>query len=254
KALPGLKLFHDGGDVVLSDVEDHPDRLQLRDECQTILVIRVDNVSRIDLAQADSSRERRGDARVRELQLRAFDWTLVRFDRSFILFDRGSLGIELLLGNGVLAVQDPVTFQINACICEKRLVALHLTFGLRELNLKGTRIYFRNQISGRNHLSFANGDPQEFSINAASERHCIQSSNGAQAIEVNRLISCFSRRSDHRYCRHRCGLRRFGAAVGPAASLKPMAEEQCNREKHDKYHEPPEPAVNVWNRHSVTIL
>src|SRR5207244_3674777 len=102
--------------------------------------------ARIDLPQADPSRDRRSYPRVGKLEFCIVDRPLVRLNRSFVLLYCCRLSVELLLWNRILAVQNPVTFEIHFRICEERLVSFALTFGLRELNLKRTRVDFRDQI------------------------------------------------------------------------------------------------------------
>ena len=76
-ASPLCMRLHHARHVVLGNREDDGDRLQLRDHDEAVGVGRVHDVARIDLAQSDAAADRRGDARVGELQLGVVDRALV---------------------------------------------------------------------------------------------------------------------------------------------------------------------------------
>ena len=74
--------------------------------------------------------------------------SLIRFYRRFKLINRRDLRIELLFRYGILREENPVSLQIDPGVREKSLVALHLTLGLKKLNLKRSWIDFGEKIPG----------------------------------------------------------------------------------------------------------
>ena len=68
---------------------------------------------------------------------------LVGFDCALKLPNQRFLGVELLFGNGIFLEKSAVSFQIDLRIGQQRLIAHELSFGLRELHLKRSRIDFR---------------------------------------------------------------------------------------------------------------
>src|SRR3989441_13333811 len=59
--------------LVLREAEERGDRLKLRDDHKTVLVVRVDNVTGIHEAQADAAADRRSDVAIGELQFGVID-------------------------------------------------------------------------------------------------------------------------------------------------------------------------------------
>jgi len=84
---------------------------------------------------------------------------------------------------------DSIALGVDLCVFQQRNVAVLLSFGLFKLNLKRTRIDFCDQVTGRNHLSFPNGDSHEFSINTRSDCDGFVTHDGAETRQVNGLIS-----------------------------------------------------------------
>ena len=69
--------------ILLRQREDRGHRTDLREDGQRILIIGMNDVARVNLAEADAAIERRGDGGVGELRLRVFDGTLVGVDSGF---------------------------------------------------------------------------------------------------------------------------------------------------------------------------
>ena len=95
----------------------------------------MDNVAGVHEAQSNASGEGRGDVGIGYLQLRIVHLTLIKLHRAFELVDRGHLGVELLLGDRVLAVSNLIALQVNAGIFQQGLVAGQLALDLGELGL-----------------------------------------------------------------------------------------------------------------------
>ena len=91
----------DIAEVLLRQGEDHHRGLDLGQHGERLRIIWVDDVARIDLAEADPAIERGCDGRVGELGLRILDRALVGIDHRLELIDLGLLLIEALLGREV---------------------------------------------------------------------------------------------------------------------------------------------------------
>ena len=98
-------------------------------------------------------------------------------------------------------------FQIDLRVYEQRLVTLALAFGLDEFNLKRPRIDLCDQVSLRDHLSFSNRKSQQFAIDAGPESYRLESSDQAEPVEVNRLVSRFRDCCNNRHSGRRRRLR-----------------------------------------------
>lgn len=154
-------------------------------------IARADDVPDVDLAQSEPSADRRGDARVGQLQLRAFDLRLVGLQRSFVLPHQRDLRVELLLGDRVLREQHRVALDVGARIGNQRLVLRHLSFGLRELHLERTRIDLGEHVTGLHHLSLAECDPHQLAVDARAHdrrvRRCHRTERAQEDIHRPRL-------------------------------------------------------------------
>ena len=89
------QLFLDSRQIVFRHIENHGDRLKLRDDQQGIRVARVNDIARVHQAQADAAGNRRGDVAVGELHLGAFHRGRIRLHGGFQFLD---LGGDLVIG------------------------------------------------------------------------------------------------------------------------------------------------------------
>ena len=105
--------------------------------------------------KSDAAADRRGDARIGELQLRAVDRALVRLHRALVLAHQRLLRVDLLLRDRVLREQRPVALEVDLRVLEQRLVLGHLADGLRQLHLERPRIDLGEQVAGLDDLPFA---------------------------------------------------------------------------------------------------
>ena len=99
--------------LLLGRREHHGDRLQLDDRHDAVLVGGVDDVARIDEAEAGLARQRRLDGGVAQLRLGVVDRGLVALDLRRELIDRRLLGVELLVRGEVLLGQILVALQVE---------------------------------------------------------------------------------------------------------------------------------------------
>ena len=122
--------------TVLRYGEQHGDRFHLRNHHDAGGVARTHDVALIHLTQPKLAGNRRGHARVTQLQPRAIDLTLIDLHGTLKLAHQRLLTAHLLLGDRILLEQHAIALQINARIGEQGLIALHLPFGLQQLRLK----------------------------------------------------------------------------------------------------------------------
>jgi hypothetical protein len=71
--------------IVLRQAEDHGNRLQLRDDHQSIWITGMNNVAHVHLAQANAPADWRSNARIDEIQLYGVNLCLVGADSAIQL-------------------------------------------------------------------------------------------------------------------------------------------------------------------------
>ena len=199
RPVAGLKLFHDRGNAVFRQRKQHRDRLQLGNHHQPVDIPGSHDVADIDLAQADAPGNRRRHPCIAELQPGVIHHPAIRLDHALVLAHQRGLGIELLLGDRILREQGAVTRQIRLGVAELRLVARHLTLGLRQLHLERARIDFCQQFTRLHHLALAKQQAQQLAIHAAAYGHGIGRYGSAQAVDVDVHVA-----SAGSGCHHRC--------------------------------------------------
>jgi hypothetical protein len=142
--LAGTDLRHERGQLVLGQREDDVDGLELRDDGEPGRVGRVDEVARIDAAEADPAGDGRRHAAVDEVQLRGVDLALVDDERGLVLADEGHLRVELLLRDRVFLRESAVARHVDLRVREERLIARELSSACSSCTWNG-----RGSISAR---------------------------------------------------------------------------------------------------------
>ena len=130
------QLLQHGRQIVLGNREQRGDRLHLRDHHEPVLVAGVDDVPRIDEAQADAATDRSRDSAVDELQLGVGDGPLVAFYGALELTDHRGLIVVLLPRDEALGDQIVVTLEIDPRVLELRRIAGELPLGLNQLGVE----------------------------------------------------------------------------------------------------------------------
>src|SRR5262249_13815083 len=171
--------------VVLRDREQHRDRLHLRDDNEPVGIGGMDHVARIDLSQTHNARDRRRDAGVGQVQLRAVDLPLIGRDRPFVLAYQRFLRIDLLLRNRILREQSPVSFQVELRVLEERLVLGELPLRLRQLHLKGSRIDLGQELASLHELTLLERHAHQLTVDARAYRDHIAGGHRPERIEIN---------------------------------------------------------------------
>jgi hypothetical protein len=171
--------------VRLGDRKYDVDRLHLRDDDETIRVVRVDHVAGVDLAQTKAARDGRRDFRERQLQLGVVDLSLVARNRRFVLPYQRRLRVDLLLGNRVLCEQRLIAFEVDTRVGEQRLILCHLSVHLLELHFERARIDFREQLTRFDDLPLVEEHAIQLAIDARAHGDGAARRYGAQSIQVD---------------------------------------------------------------------
>src|SRR5215467_12265080 len=172
------------------------------------------DISGIHLPQTDASRDRRRYPRVYQLKLRSLDKALIGLHRGLELVHQGSLSIELLLRNGILAIQDCVPLEIDSCVCQSRLVTLQLSLRLQKLYLERSWIDLGDNIIGGNHLTFLDADTHQLTVHTRPHGNCLERRDSAETNQIDRLVPYL------RYGRHN----RYRGRAGRLSGLRILLE------------------------------
>ena len=171
--------------VVFGQREQNSDRLQLRDYEHGVRVIGVNDVPRIDLPQANPSRDRRRDVAIDEIQLGAVDGRLIVPDGSLELVDRGLLRIHLLLRHGSGTLQQSLeALVVQLGIAQGGLIPEEGGLSLIERNLVGSGIDHGQKFAAFDILAFLEIHLHEFAVDPALHADRVVRSDRSQAGEV----------------------------------------------------------------------
>ena len=188
-------------ELVLGQREDDRDGLHLRDDDEPVRVRGVNHVARVDEPEPDAAADRRRDARVREVEPRGVDLSLIGLEHAFALRDGRGLRVELLLRNRVLRRENPVALEVQLRVPEGGLVLRLLPFGLRRAAPRTGED--RSRPGGRPAATFCPSRKATFSelaVHAAPHRDRVQCRDGSEARQVDRQVA---RARDRGHDRHR---------------------------------------------------
>ena len=215
RAARGERLLHPT-DLVLGDRENHPNRLQLRDDSQPRGFIATHDVARIDQPQADSAGDRRGDSAVGKLQLDVVDHAPIDLQCGFCLTHQCPLGIDLLARNLLLSGERLIACQVESGSLERRLIAGQLPLSLRQLYLVGTGVDFGKQVSLLDDLPLGECHAHQLSLHSAADRDGVERHDRSEAVEkqLHLLLPYALGRHRHDAGRRRLDGRRRGEKPG----------------------------------------
>ena len=134
---------------------------------EAVGVGRVDDVADVDLTDAGDAIDRRGQARVAELNVRGVDQRLIGFDGALQLRHLRLLGVQQLRRGPALLLQRRVAVEIGQRIRELGLIAIAVCRQLFDLRLIGTRIDLREQIAGMDGLPLGEVDADDLALDLA---------------------------------------------------------------------------------------
>ena len=143
------------------------------------------DVTRIDEAESHPTADRRRDAAIIELEPSVVDLSLIDLDSAFILTHERLLGVELLLGDRILLIENVIAFEIDLGVLKLCLIFRHLAFGLRQLHLKRAWIDFREKRSRRDDIAFAKQDSHELAIDPAFHGNHVERRHRPQSGQID---------------------------------------------------------------------
>src|SRR5215469_12146297 len=205
----------------------------------------MDHVARIDLAQTRNARDRRCDAGIGQVQLRAVDLPLIGRYRPFVLAYQRFLRIDLLLGNRILREQRPISFQVELRILEKSLVLGELPLCLRQLHLERSRIDLGEEFASFYKLTLLESHAHQLTVDARADRDHVARGHSPERTEINVDAAL---RHWRRYYRQRFGVGIKAAFSAPSrfvGGLTQAPPQPPNRHEKDHRGDEPSPAARI---------
>ena len=138
------------------------------------------------------------------MQFGVIDLALVGLDRTIELADGCGLGVELLLGDDAFLEKQFVTLQVHFGVVALGLILGELTLGLFELNLKGARIDFREQIALFHILPFFESDIDELAVDPAAHGDRVERSDRSKSVQIDGKIAFGGGRDNDRNAENAC--------------------------------------------------
>src|SRR5712675_1869960 len=126
RRLDFLLLLLDLWQARLGQREDQRNRMELRDDDETVGIRRADDVPDVDLTNAGYAIDRRRQARVAELHLRGVNQRLIGLDSRQQFAHLSLLGFKQLRGGPALVPQSGVAREIGLGILELSLIAFQV--------------------------------------------------------------------------------------------------------------------------------
>ena len=222
----------------------------LGDDHHAVLIVGVHDVARVHEPQAGAAADRRGDARIGELQAGVVDRRLVGLDRSLELAEPGGLVVELLLRDDSLGTQLPVARQRQPGVLELRAVARQLPLGLLELHLERPRVDLGEEVALVNELALPEGHVDELAVDPALHRHGVEGGDRPEAGQIDGEVAGSCRRHHHR---HRRSLRRLdGGRRAPSERGSEPVRASGQREQGEQPR-PPAALQFQWHGRSRSV-
>ena len=185
----------------LREREDQRDRLDLRDDHETVRIGRVNDVADVDLPDAGDARDRRCQPCITELDVGLIDERAVGLDRALQLRDLRRLRFHQLRRGIALVAELVIAGEIGLCIGELCAVALEIGGQLVDLGLVRARIDLREEVSRLDGLSLDKRDLGELALNLASNDVGVVGDDGTDAAQVDRHVLAGDGRGNHGYLR-----------------------------------------------------
>ena len=111
---------------------------------------------------------------VGDIHRRGINLALVEFDRAFVLTDQGSLLVQYLFGDGILAPENFVAVQIDACFSQEGLVARQLSLRLQQCRLKRAHVDLGERVAFMDDLTFVIEHLHQLPIHAGMDSDGIE--------------------------------------------------------------------------------
>src|SRR3954462_1132721 len=182
---------------VLREREDDRDGIELRDGDDAGRVVRVDEVSGIDVADAGDAVDGRGDPRVSEVEPRRLDRGAVDAHRSLELPDHRPLIVRLLDGDELALGEILEPGQVLLRREELGLVAREGAFRRVELDLERARIDLREDVALLHFLPLAEQHLVEPAVHLGAHRHRLVGGHRPEAVEKDGEVLLLHLRDAH---------------------------------------------------------
>src|SRR6185312_7895513 len=131
----------------------------------------MNDVAGVHKTKTHPARDRRGDIRINDLQLRVIHSRRSLLNRPLKLFNRGRLRIYLLLRNRVLLDQALIALKVSAGVVQIRSVTRQRPFRLMKLDFEGPWIDYRDDISLSDEFAFLIVHLHQLAVDAGFDRH-----------------------------------------------------------------------------------
>ncbi len=231
----------DLGHGILRQGEHHVHGVDLGDDDQAIGRAAGHIVAGIHLAQPDPPGDRGGDVAIVDVQPGVGDGGLVGLDHALVLLDQGRLGVDLLLGDGVLGRQGAVTLQVQPRIGQGRLVLQQLALRLLQGDHIGPVVDLGQALARPDHLAFLEVDPHQIAGDARLHDHAGRGGHRAQGGELDGHVVLLRRgHADHARrtpAAASASRRRAGAAASGSGALgRGVMRRQQKADKDHRHH------------------
>ena len=202
--------------LLFRQAEHHSNRFDLGDYHQTCAIAGADLVTDIHLAQTQTTADRRANVTELQVELGLIHRRLIRFQRATVLGNQGCLGVQGLLGNGVLGKQAAIALQIDLRVLQLRLILLQGALRLIQRHAIGARIDLRQQVTGVDFLPLLEQHLDQFTIHPTAHIHRVIGGDRTQGVVMHRQSGFFHRRGADQKIRTGCTTRAFDIGFGSA--------------------------------------
>ncbi len=193
--------FNQPFEVALRHGEGHGDRVDHIDADDAGRVGRRDQIAWVDEAHARAAVHRRGDVAIVDVHPRGVDLALVEHDQALVLLHQRRLGVERLLGDGVLRLQRLVAHEVHLGRLEQGRVAREGALGLQERGLIGGRVDLGDDLASLHIAAFVEADAQQLAVDLGLDQHAAPGLGRADGADRDRHVPDLGCRRRHR--RHR---------------------------------------------------
>ena len=206
----GAQFLLDQGHMGLGDREHHGHRLGLGDGDDPSRIRASHQRAQIDAFQAQTPLDRRRHFGVADIEFGRVNLGLVGLHGAFELLDQGLLGVELLLGDGVLGPQFFVALGIQLRVVKQSRVFVELAQGLGQSHVISPGVHLRQHFARLDHFALLKPNGLEFTVDLGANRGRVHGGQGSNGVERQVDVHALNRRGTHR--------------LGPTSSPKPTAK------------------------------
>ena len=186
---PGVQPLQHLLQAVFGQREDDRDRLQLGYDDDPVGIAGLDIIPGIDLAQPNSTGQRRDNVGVGQIELLRVDLSLIQQYLRPILGDRRNLGVARLSRDRVLCDESVVALQVDLGVIQGRLVFGELRLRLFKRHLIRTRIDLGEEITFFDVLALGECDTHQIAVDLGLDRNHRQRRHRPEPVQRDRHIA-----------------------------------------------------------------